>query len=226
MQHHHPTDYIDIYCERLDGSFWAEPINAITNIAFVLAAIYGLYLAIHHKKMTPLTAILIFLTAAIGIGSFLFHTYAQPWAATADVTPIWLFVLTYVIATCERYLHLPPLRSLINIILLLIAIAALTAGLFALPIDLSFMNGSEQYLPALVAIVAFLFILKRADHPATPYIFAVLCIFALSVTFRTLDSHLCHHTPFGTHFLWHSLNGLMFAVLLRGMILHGTDRKT
>jgi hypothetical protein len=29
---------VDIYCERTDPSFWAEPVNALTNIAFLLAA--------------------------------------------------------------------------------------------------------------------------------------------------------------------------------------------
>ena len=29
---------IDLYCERLDSSFWAEPINALTNVAFIIAA--------------------------------------------------------------------------------------------------------------------------------------------------------------------------------------------
>ena len=32
------TAQIDGYCERLDGAFWAEPLNAWTNLAFLLAA--------------------------------------------------------------------------------------------------------------------------------------------------------------------------------------------
>ena len=32
------TASIDGYCERLDPSFWAEPLNAWTNLAFLLAA--------------------------------------------------------------------------------------------------------------------------------------------------------------------------------------------
>ena len=30
---------IDGYCERVDPSYWAEPVNAVTNLAFVLAAL-------------------------------------------------------------------------------------------------------------------------------------------------------------------------------------------
>jgi len=29
---------IDLYCERTDASFWAEPANALTNAAFLIAA--------------------------------------------------------------------------------------------------------------------------------------------------------------------------------------------
>ena len=29
---------VDVYCERVDASFWSEPLNAITNVSFVLAA--------------------------------------------------------------------------------------------------------------------------------------------------------------------------------------------
>ena len=32
------TAYIDNYCERLLPGFWDEPLNAISNLAFWLAA--------------------------------------------------------------------------------------------------------------------------------------------------------------------------------------------
>ena len=39
------TAPIDAYCERLDAGFWAEPLNAATNLAFILAAVacFGLW---------------------------------------------------------------------------------------------------------------------------------------------------------------------------------------
>jgi len=30
---------IDNYCERIDPSFWSEPVNAMTNLAFIVAAL-------------------------------------------------------------------------------------------------------------------------------------------------------------------------------------------
>ena len=32
---------IDNYCERIGDGFWAEPLNAITNLAFILAAFFS-----------------------------------------------------------------------------------------------------------------------------------------------------------------------------------------
>ena len=84
---------IDIYCERISPDFWAEPINAITNVAFIISA----YVA--HRYMQRLgdvnwrAYILIGLLTAIGIGSFLFHTFAVQWAMLSDVVPIFLFQL-------------------------------------------------------------------------------------------------------------------------------------
>ena len=38
---------IDNYCERLDPGFWAEPLNAVTNAAFVIGAmIAGLFIGV------------------------------------------------------------------------------------------------------------------------------------------------------------------------------------
>jgi hypothetical protein len=32
-------DPIDAYCERLGPGLWAEPLNAVTNLAFIVAAV-------------------------------------------------------------------------------------------------------------------------------------------------------------------------------------------
>src|SRR6056297_761416 len=84
---------IDGYCERLDPGYWAEPINAVTNAAFVLAALI-MWRRLGDAPL-PLARVLVAILAAIGLGSFLFHTHAQVWSALADVLPIMAFVLVY-----------------------------------------------------------------------------------------------------------------------------------
>lgn len=86
---------VDIYCERTSPAFWAEPANAITNLAFIAAAIWAYATARRRSEPNPLVWTLIALAAAIGVGSFLFHTVATVWAGLADMLPIWVFVALY-----------------------------------------------------------------------------------------------------------------------------------
>ncbi len=32
-------EQIDGYCERTDFTYWSEPLNAVTNVAFIIAAL-------------------------------------------------------------------------------------------------------------------------------------------------------------------------------------------
>ncbi|MEO0912162.1 MAG: ceramidase domain-containing protein, partial [Pseudomonadota bacterium] len=72
------TAEIDIYCERVDASYWAEPINAISNAAFLIAAVicWRMLRGAEDFGAKLLTANL----ALIGIGSYLFHTHANQWS--------------------------------------------------------------------------------------------------------------------------------------------------
>ena len=90
---------VDGYCERVDAAFWSEPINAITNAAFLIAAIWAWW----RPNLTVMGRVLTIILALIGIGSFLFHTFAQPWAGVADVLPILLFILVYIYAATRDY---------------------------------------------------------------------------------------------------------------------------
>ena len=82
---------IDLYCERLDSSFWAEPINALTNLVFIIAA-WTIWKHGHRLgKLSNPIWVLIGLMVSIGIGSFLFHTYPTDLTKLLDILPILLF---------------------------------------------------------------------------------------------------------------------------------------
>ena len=75
------------YCERGGNpAFWAEPLNAVSNAAFIIAALLATreYFSRPSGQRGIAEAGLILLVYVIGIGSFLFHTYATRWAAIAD----------------------------------------------------------------------------------------------------------------------------------------------
>ena len=75
---------IDDYCERIGPELWAEPINALTNLAFFISAWVIWQLAFRLHKLSPGIWILIILIVTIGIGSSLFHTFATTWANWLD----------------------------------------------------------------------------------------------------------------------------------------------
>jgi hypothetical protein len=208
---------IDLYCERTDTAFWAEPVNAITNIAFLIAAAAA-YVQWRRAGANdwPVLA-LIAITALVGIGSFVFHTFATAGAALFDVIPIALFIYGYLFLALRRFLRLSPIAS----IAILAAFAALSYGLaiFAPPDSL---NGSHAYLPALAATLLIGVLLH--SQPAGRIILAAAGVLAVSLTFRTIDLLTCQAFPLGTHFLWHSFNGLVLYLLLRAAIVRRSQR--
>ncbi|NBC47444.1 MAG: hypothetical protein GVY22_05525 [Gammaproteobacteria bacterium] len=105
---------LDTYCERAGAAgLLAEPINLITNAAFVIAAVF----AAPRLAAAPQfglrnswdLGLLNLLLGAIGIGSALWHSFATGWAVLADVIPITLFINLYLISFGWRVLRLRPL---------------------------------------------------------------------------------------------------------------------
>ena len=113
---------VDIYCERLAPGFWAEPVNALTNLSFVAAALWGALTARHLGVSHPVAWLLIVMAGLIGVGSFLFHTFANGWSELADTLPIWSFVAVFVIAAM-RYIGGMAARRVARVALVVVGAA-------------------------------------------------------------------------------------------------------
>jgi hypothetical protein len=206
------------YCERLSGAFWAEPLNAVSNAAFLLAALAGVLLLRGRGRRDWPAQVLTTLVAVIGVGSFLFHTMPQRWTLLADVVPIQLFALCYVGLALNRFLRLSPLAAAIGAILFLAACFGLAS--LVSPLLPPGTRGSAGYAGFLIGLFGVAFGAGLRGDPATAARIAVAgFVFALSLTFRSLDSSLCGAIPFGLHWGWHLLNGLVLYLLLRAAIL-------
>lgn len=222
--------HIYSYCERgSDSSFWAEPINALTNGAFYVAALLALVLWVRNdsgeRRFSDLG--LIVLVFVIGTGSFLFHTLADRWSAVADTAPIGLFMLVYFGYALRRFFGCGWLLTLAGVAAFAVVIwqtMSLRCG------GGSCLNGSAGYLPAFAALVALGLGLLLRGHPAGKYVLGGGIVFALSLTLRTVDESLCSATQLdgyghvGTHFMWHVLNATLLYLLLRAAVLHGGAR--
>jgi hypothetical protein len=204
---------VNNYCERTDPGYWSEPVNAITNAAFILAAIWGWRIASAAGDTggRVLAAIL----AAIGVGSYLFHTHAQIWSLYADVIPIQVFILAYLYLATVRFFAVPWWGGALAV-LAFIPYAAVTArGLGAL---VGSLNGSIGYVPVPILIAAYAVALRHRRPEAARGLAIGAGILALSLVFRTLDAGICAGFPLGTHFLWHLLNAAMLGWMIRVVV--------
>lgn len=207
---------VNNYCERLDGSYWAEPANALSNASFLVAALICWRLI--GAQRDPGARLLTVILASIGVGSYLFHTHAQVWALMADVIPIQAFILVYVYLATVRFFELPRWAGAAAVVLFVPYAALVSRGLAAVAGDL---NGSVGYAPVPILIAGYAVAL-RTRAPETARGLAIgAAILVVSLVFRTVDAAVCPALPVGTHFLWHLLNGVMLGWMIVVLLRHG-----
>lgn len=230
---------VDIYCERVDPSFWAEPLNAVSNGAFVIAALIVGWRITSRRPLDSPALFFAILIGVIGVGSFLFHTYATRWAGLADVLPIAIFIHGFLFLALRRFFGLGIIVSS-----LIIVGFFLLSGAFAAALPDGFLNGSGSYLPALAALLMIGFLLRlRAGHAerwlASPktrvyetaandadvrdarivrpretarLLLVAGVVFVASLAFRSIDMAVCDVLPIGVHYIWHVLNAIVLAL--------------
>jgi len=220
-------DQVGCYCERaLNPDFWAEPLNALSNLAFIVAAvlIYADLRVSRVQQGKGIILCLIVLLMCVGVGSFLFHTFATAWSRFADIAPIAVFVAVYTALALNWFIGLAVWLSIcVSGLVVAVTVAMFLAG--------SALNGSLAYAPALVSLLAVGAILHRRKHGATDWVLAAFCVFFISLILRTLDGWPAEvplgcmvrqvgeqSISIGTHALWHLLNAVMLYLLLRAAI--------
>jgi len=208
---------IDLYCERCGPGLLAEPVNASTNLAFLIAAWAAWSLARRHSTLNPEIWMLIVLSVAIGIGSALFHTFATSWSRVLDVLPILLFQMTFIWLYLRRIVSIHP-------VIVAIGIAAfLAVVLFARRFPET-LNGSLPYAPVFLVLLGFgLYHFWRCAYER-PVLLAAAGVFLLALFFRSIDMIVCPSFPTGTHFLWHVLIGVVPYLSMRALILNQPNR--
>jgi hypothetical protein len=232
-------EHVFLYCERgTSTELLAEPLNALSNIAFLFAGLVGLQLVLWRprEQRTADHFLLPVLVLFIGLGSLSFHLYADRGTELADVVPIFVFMLVYLGFALNRFLGVPPGMTVL-LVIGFTAIMAMTSQVQCSDHAISFfgravegakpcLNGSVFYLPALAAMIVIGLLLHERGHKAAPWVLWAAAIFAVSITLRSLDLALCDQIVIdgrkaGTHFTWHLLNALTLFLLLRASLEAG-----
>lgn len=212
---------IDQYCERTDATFFSEPLNFATNLAFALAALllWRQLRNIPAHQRQPGSEFLVLNMLVIAIGSALFHSIATFWSMAADVLPIGVFLLSYLFCFFRWQAGLSPKGVTIGL-LVFCALTAMTAALA----DHNVANGSEMYFGAWTSLFGIACYLLGKPAVKERWLVPTAAVgLSVSLILRTVDMRLCDTWPYGTHFGWHTLNGIVLYLLGRSYITH---RKT
>jgi hypothetical protein len=208
-----PTALIAPYCERTGPGLWAEPLNAVTNLAFLVAAVLALrhYLRQPHLRPGRSWDLLLLLASlfAIAIGSGLWHTVATRWAALADVLPIGVFINVFLASFLIRIagVGIPAtVAALVAYQLLFVAVGRWVPH--------EFLSGSLFYAPAWLGLLGMTLYLRSIGSRLSRRFGLALVVLSASLTFRSIDQPLCALVPVGTHFLWHLLNAVVLYLLM------------
>ena len=197
------TAYIDDYCERVAPGLGAEPLNAVTNLLFLVAAAW-MWRRARQDGLGTVTVLCVVL-AAIGVASGLNHTLAVIWAGAIDTLAILVFILIYIFAINRDVVGWPVWAATVATL----GFVPYAAGLTILISDWPFFGISSFYWSVPVLIFLYAAIL-RARHALWARGVAIggllLCV---SITIRSVDQSLCQVFPIGTHFVWHALNATL-----------------
>ena len=200
---------VDIYCERLDASFWAEPMNAISNITFILA---GYFLWRLRSPRSTLMAVLVIL---IGLGSLSFHTYANRLTGLLDVLAIALYLVLFAFLIPKQWSRSSMLIQLGSVLLLIFGIVLSQLLITQFKPALPWLPPG-MYLGAWLVLIVYALVTQYSNTSAARFLWLAGLVFPLSLLSRQLDMPLCEFTS-GTHWLWHLLNSLTLYLSAYGL---------
>lgn len=200
---------VDIYCERLDASFWSEPVNAITNLAFIIA---GFLIWRIGSPRSRLMAILLML---IGLGSFSFHTFANRLTGLLDVLAIALYLISFAYLIPKQWSWGSRWTLVGSVIGLFILIALCQLVINYMKPELPWMP-SGMYVGAWSALLLYAVLTQNSNPIAARYLWLAVLVFPFSLLSRQLDMPLCDF-GFSTHWLWHVLNGVTLYLTSYGL---------
>ena len=211
---------IDLYCERTGPELWSEPLNALSNLAFIAVAV-ALW-----RRAGPQAAgdirLLDALIAAVGLGSLVFHTVATRWAAVLDIGFIAIFVLVYHQRFQVRLLGRSQAAAWGGVGLFVVLAAGFVAATklwVTLPL-----NGSEIYLPPFALLLLCAWQARARAPKAARWLNLAGALLIVSLVCRAVDQALCPVWPLGTHLGWHLVNAAMLYCCMRGLLAVPTAR--
>jgi len=203
---------MDVYCERVGMGVFAEPLNAVSNISFLLAALAAWVLAQRTGTRSAEIRVLVAIGASVGIGSFLWHTYPTMLTLLLDVVPILAFFIWYI------WLYTRDIIGMRSVFSAASVAAFLLATFFFFQYS-DVLHGALIYSPGLLLVLVLGIFQASEQRVARFTLLAAAGVYLAALFFRTIDNEVCPVLPSGTHVLWHLLIGLVTYLAMRSLIL-------
>jgi hypothetical protein len=203
-------------CERGSHSLTAEPLNVLTNLAFIVTATLlwrecRCNSDLRGYKIYDIK-LLIGLIFTIGICSSIFHIYPTPTTELIDTVVIAIFIVCFLLSVLVRIVKCKAMETFVCFM----AYAGFTHILVTqFP---NAMNGSIAYLSTMSTLI-FIALYLNLKRRATARAFMLAAIIGvISLFFRSIDNAVCDKIPIGTHFIWHTLNALLIYIVMMQLI--------
>jgi hypothetical protein len=191
---------------------FAEPLNALSNVSFLLAALAAWELAQRTGTLSSGVRVLIALAASVGIGSILWHTVPTMLTLILDIVPILIFICWFIWLYTRNVIGMRAM----------FAGASVAAFLVATFLDFPFsgvLHGAPVFTPGLLVTLVLGVFHARERRAARFTLLAAAGVYLTALFFRTIDNEVCSVLPIGTHFLSHLLIGLVTYLAMRALIL-------
>jgi hypothetical protein len=211
--------HIGYYCGRFGPGFWGEPLNSLSNLAFVLGAAIAFRFWRSSQSRDPWQLLLFSLAASIGVGSFIFHSHPVPATLVIDLVPIQIFGLAALAYVCLRYVGLTKSRT----VALLLAFF-LIRQLWIRSVNQGLLGGGITHVPAVVMLLSFGVILKLRQSPVANFLFLACTAYVAALLVRSWDLYVCSAFPIGLHWLWHLLTATAASTIICGAALNQPSR--
>ncbi len=185
----------DNYCERVGTGLFAEPLNLITGLAFV---VLGGWL-LQRPRQPGLSRVMALTCLATGFTTVLQHLHPSRAMALIDIVPTFLFVGITFFAYARDVMRLSPGEAVSGTVVMLPFVGG--SLLLLLALDEPFASAGYASLPVFVLGMAV--VLRQRDGGTGFRVMLAAVVLVGALALRGLDLPLCDRFPWGTHFLWH-----------------------
>lgn len=204
---------IGFYCGRHGSGLFDEVQNSFSNVAFIVGAMLAYRAWRNSGNPDKLVVALMPMLAAIGVGSFIFHSYPTPATLYIDLVPIQLYVLGVLGYALNRLLALSWKTTA-----LVLAGFFLVRQLWILAVPKGLLGGGVTHVPALLALLIVVGVLARRKLVAWKYLVAGAAFYTGALVARSWDVPLCAGLSLGLHWLWHLLAAAAATLVLVGLV--------